>query len=63
MFGNSKPSGARLLADARYVDDLGEAVYMSIYIIDPNNNNNVLGDVSKFNTFPESSISETTANP
>ena len=35
VMGTTKSTGARVLTDARYVDDLGEATYMSFYLINP----------------------------
>lgn len=58
VMGNTVSSGARLSTDSRYVDDMGEAYYMSVYIINPSYDNSFYNT----STFPETTTIESSVN-
>jgi len=60
IFGNEKTSGARRIKEARYVDDLGEAEYVSVYILRENITSSVF-NVFNANIFPKTTLSESSA--
>lgn len=55
IFGNNQPSGSKTLKEVRYVDDLGEAEYMSVYVLGDTD-----GTIFNQSIFPSTNITSET---
>ena len=58
VFGNSESSGARELEECRYVDDLGECKYISIYLLSQEGLDYILSQGSGMNAYPRTQVAE-----